>query len=113
LADVRSFVDWLFLSEPPIDEASWEKTMVNGPAAVEMIDGVLAGLDECPWTNDGAYELVGRVGEANGLKLGKAQAPIRVAVTGRTVGPPLFESIVLLPKDEVRRRLDAARVELS
>ncbi len=27
------------------------------------------------------------------LKLGKAQAPVRVAVTGRTVGPPLFEGL--------------------
>ena len=32
-------------------------------------------------------------GEEHGLKLGKAQAPVRVAVTGRTVGLPLFESL--------------------
>ena len=37
-----------------------------------------------------------RVGEGLGLKLGKAQAPVRVAVTGRTVGPPLFEALEVL-----------------
>jgi len=42
------------------------------------------------------------------LKLGKAQAPVRVAVTGRTVGPPLFESLEALGHDETLRRLSAA-----
>ena len=37
-------------------------------------------------------------GEEHGLKLGKAQAPVRVAVTGRTVGLPLFESLEILGK---------------
>ena len=46
--------------------------------------------------------------EAAGRKLGKAQAPIRVAVTGRTVGPPLFESLEVLGRDEVLDRLAAA-----
>jgi len=45
------------------------------------------------------------VGEGHGVKLGKAQAPIRVAVTGRSVGPPLFESIELLGRDETIRRV--------
>jgi glutamyl-tRNA synthetase len=46
------------------------------------------------------------------LKLGKAQAPVRVAVTGRTVGPPLFESLEVLGSDETLRRLRAARADL-
>jgi glutamyl-tRNA synthetase len=45
--------------------------------------------------------------ERHGLKMGKAQAPVRVAVTGRTVGPPLFESLELLGRDETLRRLRA------
>ncbi len=36
---------------------------------------------------------------AVGRKLGKAQAPIRVAVTGRRVGPPLFEALEVLGPD--------------
>ena len=39
------------------------------------------------------------------MKLGKAQAPVRVAVTGRTVGPPLFESLEVMGRDETLRRL--------
>jgi glutamyl-tRNA synthetase len=45
-------------------------------------------------------------------KLGRFQAPIRVAVTGRTVGPPLFESLAVLGRDRTLRRLAAARAQL-
>ena len=52
------------------------------------------------------------VGTERGLKLGKTQAPVRVAVTGRTVGLPLFESIEVLGRDRtlerVRRAADTA-----
>jgi glutamyl-tRNA synthetase len=48
-----------------------------------------------------------------GVKLGKAQAPVRVAVTGRSIGPPLFESLEVLGRDETLRRLDAARERMG
>jgi glutamyl-tRNA synthetase len=54
-----------------------------------------------------------KVGERHGLKLAKAQAPIRVAVTGRSVGPPLFESLAVLGRDRVLNRLQAARARLA
>ena len=48
------------------------------------------------------------------LKLGKAQAPVRVAVTGRTVGPPLFEALEVMGRDESLRRMRRrARHELE
>jgi glutamyl-tRNA synthetase len=52
------------------------------------------------------------VGEGVGLKLGKAQAPVRVATTGRTVGPPLFESLVVLGRERTLARLRAARARV-
>ena len=48
------------------------------------------------------------VAESVGRKLGKAQAPIRVAVTGRRVGPPLFEALEVLGPDRTLARLRAA-----
>ena len=51
--------------------------------------------------------------EAAGTNLSKGQAPIRIAVTGRTVGPPLFESLVLLGRDEVCSRLRRAIARLD
>ncbi|BCB74523.1 hypothetical protein Pflav_009330 [Phytohabitans flavus] len=48
------------------------------------------------------------IGAEQGLKLGKVQAPVRVAVTGRTVGLPLFESLEVLGRDRTLGRLLAA-----
>ena len=42
-------------------------------------------------------------------QLSKAQAPVRVAVTGRTVGPPLFESLAVLGHERTLARLRSAR----
>ncbi|MBL8776788.1 MAG: glutamate--tRNA ligase [Acidimicrobiales bacterium] len=112
LADVPGYVDWLFLPEAPIDEASWEKAMVKGPEAVGMLDDAIAAFAEAEWTAEALHACLLALGEARGLKLGKAQAPVRVAVTGRTVGPPLFESLELLGRERTLERLRAARSRL-
>ena len=57
------------------------------------------------WSAPALHEATLAVGEAHGLKLGKAQAPIRVAVTGRTVGPPLFESLTALGRERTLERV--------
>ena len=46
--------------------------------------------------------------EQKGVGLGKLAQPVRVAVTGTTVSPPLFETVALLGKDRALRRIDAA-----
>jgi glutamyl-tRNA synthetase len=46
--------------------------------------------------------------ESRGVGLGKLAQPVRVAVTGTTVSPPLFETILLLGKEKTLRRIDAA-----
>ncbi|WP_283134158.1 glutamate--tRNA ligase [Rhizohabitans arisaemae] len=109
LSEVTANVDFLFLDEPPADEAAWAKGM-KGPAA-EILGGYLAALPD-EWTADALKTALDEVGTARGLKLGKTQAPVRVAVTGRTVGLPLFESLELLGRERVERRLRAALAKL-
>jgi glutamyl-tRNA synthetase len=50
------------------------------------------------------------LGESLGMVLRKSQAPIRCAVTGTSVGPPLFESMELLGREKVLQRLRDALV---
>ena len=64
---------------------------------------------DVPWHADALRERLEAVGAAFGLSLGKAQAPVRVAVTGRTVGLPLFESLQVLGREETLRRIAVAR----
>jgi glutamyl-tRNA synthetase len=113
LGDMTRFVDFLFLEDPADDPESWEKAMVKAPLAAEMLDGAAAVLSDCAWDTDSVLAAVAEVGESLGLRLGKAQAPVRVAVTGRTVGPPLFETMAeCMERAEVLRRIARARARL-
>ena len=113
LGDIPRFVDFLFLEDPVDDPESWEKSMVKAPLAAEMLDGAATVLADCAWDTASVLAAVAGVGESLGLKLGKAQAPVRVAVTGRTVGPPLFETMAeCMERSEVLRRIARARARL-
>ncbi len=108
MGEVPGLVDFLFLEEPAIDEGSWEKAVTRDEAAVPMLEAAVAAYEGCDWTADALRDATVAVGEQAGKKLAKAQAPIRVAVTGRTVGPPLFESLEVLGRAAVLRRLRVA-----
>jgi glutamyl-tRNA synthetase len=103
--EVPAMVDFLFLEDPPIDPDSWEKAIARDEVAPVDPAGALEAYATCEWTRDELHEVTAEIGLAHGRALGKAQAPIRVAVTGRRVGPPLFESLEVLGRDETRRRL--------
>ncbi len=110
LSEVPEMIDFLFLDEPVVDPASWDKVMAEPAAAV--LDAVVVAYEGCPWTSEELLEALRRVGEELGLNLRKAQAPVRVAVTGRSVGPPLFESLEVLGRERSLTRLRAARSRL-
>jgi glutamyl-tRNA synthetase len=111
LADIVPMVDFAFLAEPVHDEASWARAM-REPAA-EILAAVGAAYSDAPWQADELRARLEAVGNSYGLSLGKAQAPVRVAVTGRTVGLPLFESLQVLGREESLRRIASARERVT
>ncbi|MFJ2112700.1 MULTISPECIES: glutamate--tRNA ligase [unclassified Streptomyces] len=111
LSDITANVDFLFLDEPVEDEASWTKAMK--PGADALLTTARAKLADAEWNAESLKNAVLAAGEEHGLKLGKAQAPVRVATTGRTVGLPLFESLELLGRDRTLTRIDAALARLT
>ncbi|WP_399930143.1 glutamate--tRNA ligase [Streptomyces kanamyceticus] len=112
LSEITDNVDFLFLPEPVFDEASWTKAMKEGSDA--LLRTARAKLEAADWTSpESLKEAVLAAGEEHGLKLGKAQAPVRVAVTGRTIGLPLFESLEILGKEKSLTRIDAALAKLT
>jgi glutamyl-tRNA synthetase len=113
LSEVPGYVDFVFLPDPPMDDTSWEKVMVKAPElAVSVLDHAAAAFAECSWDAPTLEVALFSYAEEHGVAKGKVQAPVRVAVTGRTVGPPLFESLEVLGRDEVLRRIAAARARL-
>jgi glutamyl-tRNA synthetase len=111
--EVPGYVDFVFLPEPVVDEASWAKTMVKAPeASATMLDAIIATYETCPWEPEVLMVAIKDAGERLGLPKKQWQGPVRVAVTGRAVGPPLGESMEVLGRDETLRRLRAARARL-
>ena len=111
LDEVAGMVDFLFLDEAPYDEQVWVKAM-KAPAG-EVLDGVIDAYATCAWDAGSLKAAAEAVGEQHGLKPSKAQAPVRVAITGRTVGPPLYDSLALLGRERAIVRLRAARARLQ
>jgi len=107
LQDVPSMVDFLFCDLPTIDDAAFTKAFAPEWASATLIE-IRDAFKTCEFTPDALKAVVEAVGKKHSLKLGKMQAPLRVAVTGRSVGPPLFEPIVLLGREAVLKRIDAA-----
>ena len=112
LDEVPAMVDFLFLEEPLMDEGSWASVAADEGART-VLDAALETYSDCDWNAEALHSATQALADALGRKLNKAQAPIRVAVTGRRVGPPLFQSLEVLGREAVLERLRAARDRLG
>jgi len=101
-----------FLFESPVeDEKAWRKTMKDeAPAALAAAREALAGA--VGFDLDAVEAVLGPLPERLGLKPGKVYQPIRVAISGGTVSPGIFESVSVLGREESLRRIDAALMRL-
>ena len=111
LAEVWPLIRFLF--EPPVDDPkAWRKVMGEGTrellgAAREAL-AAAAGFE--PSDIESALEpLLERLD----VKPGRLYQPIRVAVTGTTVSPGIFETLAALGREESLHRIDDAVARLS
>ncbi len=109
LADVFTMTDFLYRPTPVIDPEEWDKGVRKNPSFGALLSAAQARYATVEWTAAAIHDATAAAGQEVGVpQLGKAQAPIRLAVTGRSVGPPLFESLALLGRDQTLARLAAA-----
>jgi glutamyl-tRNA synthetase len=111
LAEAPAMVDFLF-EEPVIDERSWGKATGHEWTAA-LLDQVIESYRTAPWEAETLKAEWRRIAESLGAKPKLADGPVRVAVSGRSIGPPLFESLELLGRDVTLHRLEAARKRLG
>ena len=114
LGEVSGMLGFLFVAPEDfaLDPADAEKVLTADArpvlaASIAALDA-LAGFDP----DDIQAALRAALVEGLGIKPKFAFTPLRVAVTGRRVSPPLFESMELLGRDETLRRLHAALEQL-
>ncbi|HVV93688.1 MAG TPA: glutamate--tRNA ligase [Hyphomicrobiales bacterium] len=72
-------------------------------ARLRALAGDLAGLSE--WNAEAAEAVVRRFAEQEGVKLGQVAQPLRAAVTGRAVSPPIFDVLAILGRQESLARI--------
>ncbi|WP_207950466.1 glutamate--tRNA ligase [Nocardioides ochotonae] len=110
LAEAPAMLGFLFVDEADFvrDEADVAKLLdESGRAVVQASYDALAGLEE--WSTAAIQDaLQATLVEKMGLKPRHAFGPVRVAVTGRRVSPPLFESLELLGRERGLGRLQSA-----
>jgi glutamyl-tRNA synthetase len=102
-----------FLFEPPVDDPkAWAKVMKDG--ARPLLDAARTALAEAGGFDAAAIEeALAPVVERFEVKPGKLYQPIRVAITGTTVSPGIFESVAALGREQALERIDAAIARLG
>ena len=86
LGEVPAMVDFLFLADPPRDEAAIDKALVRDANAGRILAAAAETYGSCDFDAAGLHRATIGIGEGLELNLRKTQAPIRVAVTGRSRG---------------------------
>lgn len=112
LTEVGPQVRFLFADEHEIDPASWAK--VTGDDAKGVIETAVAELESVDtWDHENIERSLRTMLERLGINPRKGLQPLRVAVTGSAVSPPLFESMAILGREVVLTRLAKARRRLA
>ncbi|CAN5851192.1 glutamate--tRNA ligase [soil metagenome] len=110
LSDAVDMLRFLFVPDGQFEPEPEAAAKVLGPGAVPILDAATEALAAVPTWDAPAIEAALKAALVDGLELKprKAFAPIRVAVSGRTISPPLYESLELLGRNRSLARLQAA-----
>ncbi|MBT0565440.1 glutamate--tRNA ligase [Williamsia sp. CHRR-6] len=113
LGDAWGLIAFLYTADADltIDAAAAAKNL--GPDAAPVLDATITAIESVgEWSTPAIEEaLKSALVEGLDLKPRKAFGPVRVAVTGSHISPPLFESIELLGRDSTLARLRVARAD--
>jgi glutamyl-tRNA synthetase len=109
LAEAATYADFFFLDELEYDASlliGKKMTTETTPKALKAAQEKLSLLES--FDHDSLEGTLRPLAEELGLKTGQLFSPLRVAITGRTAAPPLFETMVVLGKERCLKRLRVA-----
>ncbi len=109
LADFWPLAGSLF--DGPVDDPKARERWL-GPDGLAALADARAALAECePFDEEGVERALAAVLERRGAKPREVYQPLRVAITGGTVSPGMFECVALIGREETLRRIDAALLQ--
>jgi glutamyl-tRNA synthetase len=108
LVELAQAAEFLYSNGPQTLDQSARKLL--HPEARALVARLIPILGKAEWTVAKLEETVRDFAAAEGLKLGEIAQPLRAALTGKTMSPPLFEMMVLLGREESLVRIGAYSV---
>ena len=109
--DIGPAARFLF-SDIAYDQKAWRKVMkADAGRALAAARALLETVED--WTTGSIEQALRTMLAAEGLNARKGWQPIRVAITGSNISPPLFESLAALPQDIALARISAALEKLG
>jgi glutamyl-tRNA synthetase len=99
-----------FFFDGPADDPAARERVLEAPGGRDALHAARAALAEVPepWTQESVEVALGNVADRLGVKRKNVFQPLRVALTGTTVSPGIFETVALLGRDETLARVDHA-----
>ncbi len=114
LAELSQLADFFFLDELHYDTKLLLSSGVDDKSAAQAIETTLQGLGTAKFWDATSLEGVLRpLATKLNLSTGKLFGLLRVAITGRTAAPPLFQTMAVLGKEKCLKRLNTALQRLS
>lgn len=108
LSDVPDWISFLFTEDFAFDPASVEKSLRKEGALERLKQLGEAFSTVTEWTHPNIEAKLKELAASLGVKVGELVHPARVAVSGRSVGPGLYEMMEVLGKDRVLSRFARA-----
>ena len=114
LEELPDIADFFFINEISHDPAALVPKKMDRDATISALKAAttnLAGLDS--WDPDSLESLLRPLAPDLGIKTGQLFGALRVAITGRTAAPPLFDTMSVLGKERCMKRIQDATDLLS
>ncbi|MCC6544774.1 MAG: glutamate--tRNA ligase [Nitrospirae bacterium] len=112
LVEFSSAASYFFSDDVEVDPEAAKKFLIPGNRGV--LEDVLSGMETIPSLSETDIDaLFKEIMSNKEIKMGQVAQPVRVALTGRTVSPGIFEVIEILGKNKVLRRLRSALNNIS
>jgi len=106
--DILGYADFFLLDEPVMEEAAVKQRLAK-PGVRPLLEQAAERLRLVePFAPPELEAACKQIVESAGLKIGDLIHPIRVAVTGKTVGPGLYDCLAILGRDQSLRRIERA-----
>jgi glutamyl-tRNA synthetase len=115
LKEAATYADFFFLE----DDLEYDPALLVGKKMTResALEALKAAQDKLPslerFDHESLEAALRPLAEQLGLKAGQLFSPLRVACTGRTAAPPLFETLEVLGKEKCLQRIDAALRKLG